>query len=138
MGFFTAWILQKFLIYLLDNGVFMALTQLHSGIFIIKCPSSGSTQISKISNIRMLGRLSSTVNTAAGTGHDLNKIIVLFSRFYLIQHLRCVINTTNTADPHRFSGKLILCLLDCTISPTDIVKHQISKRLASQSFGSSA
>ena len=83
--------LEVVFVNLLDDGVLMGLSHLHSRILVVKSLSSYSLEIYGVANVLRLNGLTAAVYTAAGASHNLNERPICLTACNLVHNKLCII-----------------------------------------------
>lgn len=129
MGLFTAGLAQILLIHLFYQRIVVALPQGHALVLVVEGLGPQSLQVGEIAHICRLGGLSAAVDAAAGTGHDLDKVVVLLSGLHRVQHLGGVFDPAGAAHPDQRPADLILRLLDAPVRAPHRPEHRVGQFL---------
>jgi len=84
---------KEVLVQHIANRALVRHSQLHAAVCIVQSLSSDSLEVNEVSNCVALNRLTAAVDTAAGTSHDLNELVISLAGEYAVDDLSCVSKT---------------------------------------------
>ena len=131
VGLLAAGLAQELHIHLLHQQVLVALADGAALVLVVKGLGTQGLDVGEVAHRGGLDGLAAAVDAAAGAGHDLDEVILLFALAHHVQHLAGVGGAADHADPHGQAGHLVGGFLHA-LGAAHVGKLQLVQGLAGQ------